>query len=143
MMTSNRLKGLVSLMDEKVKFQCKVNGREPVMVDYTPPLGNGEGYTSLELLLLSLASCFASTVKLMVNNHLKKKIDDLKVSISGIRRTEHPTSFESINLEMIYMSDETEPETLEEVMQLAKDKFCPVWAMLNDNTEITTSITKL
>ena len=142
-MSKDCLKGSVSLINEKVKFKCLVDGNEPIIVDYIPPLGDGEGYTSLELLLLSLASCFASTVKLMVNNHLKKRIDDLQVLASGVRREEHPTAFESINLELMFKSSEINPETMEEVMQQAKDKFCPVWAMLKNNVEITTTVKAL
>ena len=137
-MNHNYLEASVRLINQKAKFECLVDGKEPIIVDYTPPLGDGEGYTSLELLLLSLASCFGSTVKFLINGHLKKQVDGLKVTASGTRREEHPTSFESIRLELELNASDIEPEELEKTIQFAKDAICPVWAMVKNNVEIIT-----
>lgn len=37
-MIRNCLKGSVSLINEKVKVKCLVDGKEPLNVGYTPPI---------------------------------------------------------------------------------------------------------
>ena len=140
-MNGNYLEASVKLINQKTKFECQVEGKEPVIVDYILPFGDGEGYTSLESLLMSLASCFGSTVKLMINNHLKKQVDGVKVLARGTRKEEHPTSFKSITLKMEIMASDLEAEALDKTIQFAKDSICPVWDMLRNNVEITTEYT--
>jgi hypothetical protein len=53
---SKELKTSIRLLNEKLHFEGKADGNEPVSIDYTPPLCDNLGYTSLELLLLSLSS---------------------------------------------------------------------------------------
>jgi len=137
-MNENFLEASVNLINQKAKFECSVEGKKPIIVDYIPPLGDGEGYTSLELLLLSLASCFGSTVKFLINGQIKKDVNGLKVHASGTRRNEHPTSFESIKLELEVKSSDIEPKELEKIIQAAKDAICPVWAMVRNNAELST-----
>ncbi|MCX6557631.1 MAG: hypothetical protein NTW95_09425 [Candidatus Aminicenantes bacterium] len=45
----------VRLMDQKVRFSGSTRSLPAVSADYFPPLGEGQGYTGLELPLLSLA----------------------------------------------------------------------------------------
>lgn len=59
---SKELTASIKLLNEKLHFQGMVDGNEPISIDYTPPLGDNLGYTSLELLLLSLSSCVGSAV---------------------------------------------------------------------------------
>ncbi len=66
-----------SLVNEKVKFECKTPGRESIFVDYTPPAGDGEGFTSLELLLASISTCIGTTARVLIENRLGKKISKL------------------------------------------------------------------
>ena len=40
------LKTTIQLLNEKLHFEGKVVGNEPVSIDYTPPLGDNLGYTS-------------------------------------------------------------------------------------------------
>jgi putative redox protein len=137
-MNGNYLEASVKLINQKTKFECQVKGKAPIIVDYPPPFGDGEGYTSLELLLMSLASCFGTTVKLMINNHLEKQVAGVKVLASGTRKEEHPTSFESITLKLEIAASDLDAEELEKTIQFAKDSMCPVWDMLRNNVEITT-----
>ena len=57
---SKELTATVRLINDKLNFSGTVEGNIPVSIDYTPPLGDNLGYTSLELLLLSLSSCLGS-----------------------------------------------------------------------------------
>jgi hypothetical protein len=52
---SKELNASITLINDKLHFKATVGENEPISIDYTPPFGNNLGYTSLELLLLSLS----------------------------------------------------------------------------------------
>ena len=141
-MEEKNLQTTVTMINDRAKFSCTATGnKEPVIVDYIPPLGDGEGYTSLELLLISLATCFGSTIKFILTGQLNKSIHGLTVRASGTRREEHPTTFESVRLALAFHSPDTTLKEVEEVITLAKTTYCPVWAALNPEIPIETTVT--
>jgi putative redox protein len=64
---------------------ASVGANKPISIDYTPPLGDDLGYTSLELLLLSLSSCVGSSVLTFLRK-MKKTITGCKIYCRGIRK---------------------------------------------------------
>lgn len=127
----------VTLTNEKVQFSGQAGDNQPIAIDYAPPLGDGAGYTSLELFLVSLASCSGSTVATLLRR-MRKTVLGLKVNASGLRREQHPTSFETVKLEFIVNSNDVEEGDIEKAIQLSEETFCPVWAMVKNNVEIIT-----
>ena len=125
----------VELVNDKVRFSGSTRGLPPVSADYFPPLGDGQGYTGLELLLLSLAVC-SGTAILPLLRRMRKTVAGLRVSASGVRRSEHPTSFTRIDLEFSLASPDAVATDLEKAIALAEGSICPVWAMLKGNVEI-------
>jgi putative redox protein len=67
---------------------------------------------------------------------MKKNITGCEINAQGIRRAEHPTCFKNIVLMINLKSSDTSVDDLEKVINLAEDKYCPVWAMLKGNVEI-------
>jgi putative redox protein len=132
---SNELKASVSLINEKVKFKGTSGDKPEVILDYTPPLGDGEGYTSLELFLISLASCSGTSVIVLLRK-MRKEVSGLKVNVKGNRREEHPTYFERIFLEFILESKDAEASDLDKAIKLSEESICPVWNMIKNNVEI-------
>jgi putative redox protein len=132
---SLELNSSLILLNEKLHFNGSVDSNEPVSIDYTPPLGDNMGYTSLELLLLSLSSCVGSSVLTFLRK-MRKTIQGCDIQCRGIRREEHPTCFKTIFLIINLKSPDTTPEDLEKVLRLSEDTYCPVWAMLKGNVEI-------
>ena len=135
-MNAKPLFGEVALINDKLKFSCTVPERPPVTVDYAPPLGDGEGIMSLELFLMSLSTCFGSTLKYLITNRLQKEVNALSITVSGTRRKDHPTSFETVRLEVHLDAPGVAGDALTEVTATAR-KICPVAAMLNDTVEVT------
>jgi putative redox protein len=80
---ANELCATMVLANEKVRFRAAVEGQDPISVDYVPPLGDGQGYTSLELLLISMGSCLGTGIKAIVEGRMKKPIRALSVRASG------------------------------------------------------------
>ena len=59
---TKELNAAIQLINDNVKFSGIVFEKQAISITYTPPLCNNEGYTSLELLLLSLTSCIGTTM---------------------------------------------------------------------------------
>jgi putative redox protein len=132
---SIELNSSITLVNSKLHFNAIVENNEPISIDYTPPLGDNLGYTSLELLLLSLSSCVGSAVLTFLRK-MKKNITGCEINAHGIRRTEHPTCFKNIIITINIKSTDTSDDEIEKVIELAEERYCPVWAMLKGNVEI-------
>ena len=131
-MTTDKSKSLtasIRLLNEKLHFEGKVIGNEPVSIDYTPPLGDSLGYTSLELFLLSLASCTGSAI-LVILRKMKKTIDLFEINSTGYRNEEHPTGFHTIKMQVNLKSADTTPGEMTKAFEMIK-KICPVLSMLD------------
>ncbi len=129
----------IELVNEKMRFSGSTRGLPPVSADYFPPLGDAQGYTGLELLLLSLAACSATSVVSLLRR-MKKTVAGFRVNASGVRRTQHPTSFERIDIEFVLASPDAAAPDLENAVRLSEESFCPVWAMLKGSTEIVPTL---
>lgn len=133
---SHQLEISVRTVDEKVKFACKAESKPEIITDFYPPLGTGEGYTSLELLLTSLATCLTTVVLGVLRNRFKKSVSGASVKASGRMRDEHPRILDLIELELVIVSDEVTEEQVKQALDAAEQQICPVWAMLKGNTNI-------
>jgi putative redox protein len=125
----------VKLINDKLKFAGHTGNLDLVTIDYISPLGDDQGYTSLELLLLSLSSCFGSAL-LVFLRRMNKKITRFEIQARGVRREEHPTGFETIFLHIEMESPDLKVEELKKVTEMAEDKYCPVWSMMKGNTNL-------
>ena len=129
----------MKLIDNGLKFQTKAGNNPEIITDYIPPLGNNEGYMPLEIFLISFGTCVSGVV-LPVLRKMQKEIEEYSMNVKGIRRTEHPTGFSKIVLEMFVKSKNTATEEIEKVIKMAETTYCPIWSMLNSNIEIETKV---
>lgn len=136
---AEQLKVTVNLLNEKVKFLgiSALNPDQPITMDYKPPLGDGEGFTGLELLLMSFAGCSGTSVAYLLRK-MGKCLSSLKVNARGIRRETLPLSFDKIYLEFEITSNDIQKDNVQRAIQLSEESICPVWAMIKNNVEITT-----
>ena len=133
----DRIDAKAVLTNEKVQFTALTGGRSELICDYAPPLGDGEGYTGLELLLMSLCVCSGTSVVALLRQ-MGKKIAKFAVNGSGVRRDAHPTAFETITLQFVLNSDNTAEAEIQKAIQMSRDSICPVWSLVKNNVEITT-----
>ena len=129
----------VKLTNQKVQFTgvSKCNPERPVAFDYKAPLGDGQGYNGLELLLMSFAGC-SGTAILYLLRKMRKDISGMKVNAKGLRRDQPPIKFEKIFLEFILNSKDTKDDDIKKAIQLAEESVCPVWQMIKNNVEVVT-----
>lgn len=132
---SKELRATLKLINDKLHFEGLVEENDPIAIDYTPPLGDNLGYTSLELLLLSLSSCLGSALLVFLRK-MNKNIIGLTINTHGIRKEDHPTCFKTIILKVKLYSNNTNPEDFNKVLKMAEDTYCPVWAMIKGNVDI-------
>lgn len=132
---SKELRSTISLINERLRFIGIVDGNDPVLIDYVPPLGDNQGYTSLELFLLSLSSCAGSAILVLLRK-MQKTIKGFEISSLGIRKQEHPTGFKSINLYVTVQSTDITDQDMDKVLKLIEG-ICPVLSMIKGNVGIT------
>jgi putative redox protein len=138
MTTTDKSKELsisLNLVNDKLHFIGQTGTNDPVSIDYTPPLGDNLGYTSLELFLMSFASCIGSAVLVLLRK-MGKSIQGLEINATGIRRKQHPTCFSVINLDMVLKSADVTDAEFEKVIGLSDEKLCPVYAMIKGNVDV-------
>ena len=132
---TKELSATIKLINDKLNFTGIVNENTPISIDYIPPLGDNLGYTSLELLLLSLTSCLGSAILTFLRK-MNKTILSCEIHGSGIRKEEHPTGFKEIKVEIKIKSNDVSENDMLKVIQLSEETYCPVWAMLKRNVEL-------
>jgi putative redox protein len=123
--------------NQKLGYTGVAKSNPPIIMDYTPPLGDGKGYMPLELLLMSLAYCSGGTLAYLLKN-AGKDISAVKVNAKGIRRDHSPTSFTKIFLAFSLHSKDAEDEDVQKAIRVAEESVCAVWDMLKGNVEIVT-----
>jgi len=133
---SNQLKGIATLINDKVKFSGISRDNDEIIMDYPMPIGDDDGYTSLELFLISLATCSGTTILLLLKK-MHKDVSGLKVSTYGDRREEHPTYFKKILIHFELKSKDATTSDIEKAIKLAEESVCPVWNMVKNSVEIS------
>jgi len=132
---SEKVEVSVSLINDKVQFRgvSKTNPESPIIIDYLPPLGDGQGFLGLELLVMSFAGCVSTGVVALLRR-TGKNISGFKMNVIGIKRA-NPLSLEKICLEVILESDNTEDLEMQTVIKQA-EIISPVWIAIKNNVEV-------
>ena len=92
----------------------------------------------MELLLVALGSCTGVDVVSI----LKKKREDVtgyRVEVRGQRRTEHPRSYQRMELHHIVTGHNISARSVAQAIELSEQKYCSVAATLRPTVEIVSS----
>jgi putative redox protein len=133
---AGQLEVTVQSTNQKLGYAAALRSLPPIAIDYIPPLGDGQGYLPLEMLLMSLGACSGGTIGLLLRK-MGKAVSSISVNVKGTRREQHPTSFQKIHLAFTVTSADTKDEDVQKSIRLAEESVCPVWAMIKNNAEIT------
>lgn len=125
----------VCLTNQKVQFTGVSNSNpdRPIAFDYVPPLGDGQGYKGLELLLMSFAGCVSTAIVVLLRR-MGKNITGFKMNVAGIRR-EQPLSLQKICFEVVLESKDAVESDIEAVIKQA-EAISPVWITLKNSVEV-------
>jgi len=127
-------------IDDKVMFRAAARENPAVVIDGVPPVGTGNGYTPMELLLASFGSCVGATLISFLRRKMNKEVDGISIEVEGTKRDEHPKAVERILLRLnITAKDLTEGEVRQALNKL-EEKLCPIWAMMKGNVKVDAEI---
>lgn len=132
------LNASVNLVNDKLHFIGTAGDNAPIDLDYTPPIGDNLGYMPLQVFLMSFSACAGGSVLFLLRRMMGRTIKGLVVNAKGIRRTQHPTSFERIDLEFELTSGDVEISDMDHAISESEKTYCPIWAMIKNNVEVKT-----
>jgi putative redox protein len=126
-------------VDKAFHFTGTGSDNVPVQIDASESVGGHHaGARPMELLLISLASCSAIDIILILQKQ-KQLLESFDISVDGQRReNEIPAVFEAIHIHYIFKGDLQE-DKVARAIELSMDKYCSVTAMLRPTVEIKTS----
>jgi putative redox protein len=124
------------VLQEGMHFTGRSCSGHTVELDTSAFDGGGAGMSPMELLLISLASCSAMDVVAILRKK-RQLLEGLEVRVHSQRQTEHPTIFTSINLEYVAHGSDVDPQALRRAIELSRERYCPIWAMLEPGVRIT------
>lgn len=127
----------IGLKNDKVLFKGKARDNLEVSMDYFPPVGDGLGYTGLELLLMSFSGC-SSTAIVFLLRKMGKQIKGFEAEATGFFNDKTPKAFREIVINYKIRSCDINSDEMQRVIKMAEDSVCPVWSMIKGNVEITT-----
>lgn len=126
-----------TLVDDKVRFEASSRDNPAVTCDFFPPLGTGRGYTGLEVLLMALAVCSATTLVYLLRKD-GREVAGCGVEAAATLKERPGVGFEKAALHFSLASSDLSAEEVERALELARDSACPVWQMVKGNFDITT-----
>ncbi len=128
----------IKLIGQKVQFEAvsQTNPNRPVALDYVPPIGDGQGFAGLELLLISFCGCVSTAVVALLRK-AGKRIVSYECSAVGIRQ-ESPLLLKKILFEVRVRSDNTETADMDSVLGMAA-AISPVWLAIKNNVDVETA----
>ena len=107
-------------------------------IDLDSLSGAGRGASPMELVLMSLAGCSGMDVVSILRKQ-RQSVECLDVHVRGQRADTHPAVFTSIQIEYVVHGCEIDPAAVERAIDLSRERYCPVWAMLGQTVEILPS----
>lgn len=127
----------LSLIDDKVKFQCvsEAHPDQPLILDYIPPLGTGQGIAGLEALTCSFAGCVSTAVVALLRR-AGARIVSFKAQVTAFRK-EQPLMLDKIVYTAELTSDNATEEMIKAVLERAGE-MSPVWLCLNPSITVET-----
>lgn len=128
--------------NQKVHFEgvSEANPSTFIPFDYAPPVGDGNGFAGLELLLMSFAGCVSTSVVFLLGR-LGKHISSYTATAEGVRR-ERPLSLSDIHFHIQIESEDITSTDMEAVI-LQAEAISPVWLAVKNNVTVETTFTLL
>ena len=128
----------VKRTNQKVHFEgvSNANPSRCIPFDFAPPLGDGNGFAGLELLLMSFAGCVSTTIVFLLER-LGKHILSYTATAEGIRR-ERPLSLSEIHFHIQIESKDIAGTEMEDVIKQA-EAISPVWQAVKNNITVETT----
>ncbi|MFN2532707.1 MAG: OsmC family protein [Pyrinomonadaceae bacterium] len=96
------------------------------------------GPSPIELLLIALGSCTAVDVITILKKQ-RQTVTNYVVEVAGVRREEHPRSYESMSVRHVLTGKSISPDAVQKAIELSEWKYCSVAATLRPTVKIQSS----
>jgi putative redox protein len=120
-------------------FEATINGHQIIMDTDVDGGGNNQGPRPKILLLAGLGGCTGMDV-VSILAKMKVVPEKFWMEISAEVSDEHPKVFNQIKLVYYFKGDNLSFEKLEKAVNLSKEKYCAVSAMLSKTAEMQIEI---
>jgi len=117
---------LVQLDGNGLRFRAQSGSGHSLVMDDAE--GDG-GPRPIELLLVALAGCTAMDV-ISILRKKRQVVEDYEVSVSGVRRTEHPRAFTEVEVRHLVRGP-VDPEAVRRSIELSAERYCSVGGALS------------
>jgi len=91
-----------------------------------------------ELVLIGLGGCTGSDVASILQK-MREKVDRIEIDLDTEDSKEHPKVFTKIHMTYKFWGQDLNTANLEKAINLSRDRYCSVSAMLKASVEITHS----
>jgi putative redox protein len=123
----------------EMAFEADVNGFK-IMLDADPAVGGtNKGPRPKPLTLVSLAGCTGMDV-ISILKKMRIEPEYFNVGVEGELTEEHPRFYHKINVIYELKGQDVEIEKVEKAVNLSRDRYCGVFALLKEGAEITYEI---
>lgn len=125
----------VKRTNQKVHFEGVSIANPDIVIpfDFAPPLGDGHGFSGLELLLMSFTGCVSTTIVFLLERS-GKHIASYTTAAEGIR-SEQPLALKEICFKMKIESKDITETDMENVIKQA-EAISPVWQAVKNNITV-------
>lgn len=127
-----------TIWKDKMAFDSQIDNHI-LRIDTAGLLGDDTGPSPKKLLLASLAGCTGMDVVSLLNK-MRVPFTNLEMDIEADLTDEHPKVYSEIRLIYRIYGHQLNKEKVEKAVDLSKDKYCGVSAMLKNNSPIIYSI---
>lgn len=123
---------------EKMAFDSQL-GNHTIRMDTMPEMGDDSGPSPKQLVLAGLAGCTGMDVASLLKK-MRVEYDLLEIYTEADLTEEHPIVFSEVRLVYRFKGENIDKSKVEKAVNLSKDKYCGVSAMLKKNSPIHFSI---
>jgi putative redox protein len=123
----------------EMAFEADVNGFK-ILIDADPAVGGtNQGARPKPLTLVSLAGCTGMDV-ISILKKMRIEPEYFNVGVEGELTDEHPKYYHKIHVIYELKGNDLELEKIEKAINLSRDRYCGVFALLKAGSEITYEI---
>ena len=138
-MTSNERRVRVEWAGREKVFEGWWNDKGPVLLDS----GSKEGPSPTEALLMSLATCMAVDIQVILEKG-RVPVEEIVIEVKGERAPEPPRRFMSLNLDVrVKGPAEGDENKIERAVQLSRDTYCSVFHTLRPDMVVEISVARM
>jgi len=118
-----------------LQFNAEDDHKHKIIVDTHKEMGGlDQGFTPMDLLLVSLAGCMGMDI-IAILQKKGGKVDNFTIESEGVRAEDHPHKYTKITVK-IKCEGDYKREDLVRSFELSRDKYCSVTATLGSKPDI-------